>query len=376
MDQSLQLFDQYERTDHSHARRSEPDYKFMNRSARPAYENIREVLEGWFAGYPAGHKREFHARFRKSDHNHAAAYFELYLYQVFSRLGLSPEVHPGPGTGKGHPDFAIVGAGGSRCYIEANVVLKPRWDSEDVLENELLNVIDSVAESQPTRVGVAVTTSGTLRRSHKKKPLQREVREWLDSIDPMRLSPTDFNHNPRLCIRRDAWRAELVALGPLSRPSRRLIHVGPTKAGLSDEGPLLAETLNTKVKRYGTLDCPLILAINTNNVFTSDQDERGALLGTREGVWRTDSGALRPRLHGVLFFRGLFPSNMHCVVAHLYLNPNTQADIPEELLTLSSMRQHNEKWHLAKGMSLGDVLELPEDWPGEVTASKWHRPNQ
>ena len=376
MGQSLQLFDQFERTDHRQARRSEPDFEFLNRSAWPACANIREVLERWFAAYPAGHKRDLHARFRKGDHNYAAAYFELYLYQVLSRLGLSPEVHPSPETSTRHPDFAIYGARASRCYVEANVVLKPRWDSEDPLENELLNVIDAVAEVQPTQVGVAVTTKGTLRNSHKQKPLQRQIREWLDSIDPMGLSPTDFENNPRLCISRDDWVAELVAFGPLTHPSRRLIHIGPTKGGISNEGPLLAETLNTKVKRYGTLDYPLILAINTNDVFTSGQEEHEALLGTRGGIWRTDSVDRHPRLHGVLFVRGLFPSNMHNVVSRLYLNPNTQACIPQELLTLSSMRQCNGKWHLTKGKSLGEILELPEDWPGEVTASKWHRPSQ
>lgn len=376
MGQRLRLFDQFERTDHREASRSEPAFEFMNRSAWPAYANIREVLEEWFEGYPASHERDLHARFRKGDHNHEAAFFELYLHQVLTRLGLSPEIHPEPETGKGRPDYAVTGAMGSRCYIEANVVFKPRWDSDDPLENEILNVINSVAETQPTRIAVAVTTEGTLKRSHQRKPLQREVREWLNSIDPMCISLGRFGHNPRLYIRRDAWVAELVALSLLSRPSRRLIHMGPTKAGFSDEGPLLAESLKTKVKRYGTLDCALILAINTNDVFTSDQDEHEALLGTRAGIWCTDSGARHQRLHGVLFFRGLLPNNMHNVVSHLYLNPNIQADIPEELLTLSSMRHGEGAWHLTTGRSLGDILDLPEDWPGEVSTSQWHHPSR
>ena len=42
MGQSLRLFEQFVRTDHRHAYRSEPDYEFLNRSAWPACENIRE----------------------------------------------------------------------------------------------------------------------------------------------------------------------------------------------------------------------------------------------------------------------------------------------------------------------------------------------
>ena len=376
MSQNLRLFDHFVRTDHHHAYRSEQTFKFMNRSAWPAYENIREVLERWFADYPAGDKGDLRGRFRNGDQNHVGAYFELFLHQVMSRLGLSPEVHPIPEVGKGRPDFVITGARGSRCYIEATVVFKRRWYSEDPLENELLEAIDAVAEPQPTKIAVSVSTKGALQNSHKKDPLKREVRKWLDSIDPIGLSTTNFDYNPRLCIRRDDWMAELVAFGPLSRPSRRLIHAGPTKAGFSDLGSLLADNLKRKAKRYGTLDRALILAINTNDVFTSDSDEHEALLGTRVGIWRTDSAARHQRVHGVLFFRGLLPNNMHTVVARLYLNPNTQADIPEELLKLSSMRQHNGIWQLKKGVNLGETLELPEDWPGDVTASQWYRPSQ
>ena len=161
MGQSLQLFDQFVRTDHRPAYKAEPDYEFLNRSAWPAYENIREVLERWFASYPAGHKDDLHARFRERDHNHAAAYFELCLYQVMSRLGLSLGVHPIPKSGKGRPDFAIAGAKGSRCYLEAHAVFKRRWHSDDPLENEHLDAIDAVAEPQPTHIAVAISTEGT-----------------------------------------------------------------------------------------------------------------------------------------------------------------------------------------------------------------------
>ena len=285
-------------------------------------------------------------------------------------------MHPDPPIGKGRPDFAIAGAKGSRWYLEANVVYKPRWDSDNPLENELLDAIDAVARAHPTHIGVSVSTEGTLERSHQRDPLQRQVRKWLDSIDPIGLSSTNPHHNPRLYIRRDDWVAELVAFGPLSRPSRRLIQIGPTKAGYPNEGPSLADNLKRKVKSYGALDRGLILAINTNDVFTSGEDEHEALIGTRNGIWLTDSATRYQRLHGVLFFRGLLPSNMHSVGSHLYVNPNTQADIPDELLKLNSMWQRDGSWHLRKGMSLGEILELPEDWPGEVTASKWYDPSQ
>jgi len=55
------LFDQFVRTDHRPAPNSEPDYGFWNRSAWPACENIRGVLEQWFASYPASDQVDLHA---------------------------------------------------------------------------------------------------------------------------------------------------------------------------------------------------------------------------------------------------------------------------------------------------------------------------
>ena len=158
---------------------------------------------------------------------------------------------------------------------------------------------------------------------------------------------------------------------PASNPVRFRQHRRLTTLGTRIDSPIVRSIRHSLVK----LNHPLILAINTNDDFTSGQDEHEALLGIRVGIWRIDSSAHHQRLHGVLFFRGLFPSNMHSVVSHLYVNPNTQADVPGELLKLNNMWYRNGKWQSKKGMSLGEILELPENWPGEVTASKWHRPS-
>ncbi|GEM_PF-6418864 len=61
MNESRRLFDQFVRTDHRPAPNSEPDYGFWNRSAWPACENIRGVLEQWFASYPASDQVDLHA---------------------------------------------------------------------------------------------------------------------------------------------------------------------------------------------------------------------------------------------------------------------------------------------------------------------------
>ena len=52
------------------------------------------------------------------------------------------------------------------------------------MEDEQLDAIDTVAAEAPTTIAVHVSTRGKLRRSHPRRSIRREVRRWLDGIDP------------------------------------------------------------------------------------------------------------------------------------------------------------------------------------------------
>ena len=365
----LTLFDDIERRDHSHAPRREGSFDFLNRSAWPASHNVRARLEQWFEDYPDDAKNDIRGRFRRPDHNHESAFFELVLHEVFRRLDLAPTVHPTPQSGHGHPDFAIRGRSGSVYYVEANVAAQSGRFSEDPLEDEQLDAIDALAAEEPTTIALYVTTRGKLHRSHSRRSIRNEVRRWLERIDPDKdLHPLDARDNPRLEVLRADWKVELLAFGPLSRPSRRLIHVGPMKSGWGDDGDTLRSNILEKAKQHGKLERPLIIAMNTQSGFQDHGDELSALFGREQfswqedsggnlvtlphlsrepdSVWRNRSGNRYSRLHGVLFFRGARPWNMHEVVAHVYINPYVEAEIPDELLQLGSARVQDRqmKW--------------------------------
>ena len=348
----------------------------MNTSAWPASENARTVLDRWFAEYPVRSRNDLRARFRRDDKNHESAFFELFLHEVFRRLGLSPEVHPRPSTGHSRPDFRITSRSRRAYYVEANVLMEREEVADDPLEDELLDAIDEIAADQPTRIALSAMTRGRLFRSHSRRAIQNEVRTWLEGIGAETdLDSLDPSNGPRLVVRRDDWVLEIVAFGPLSKPSRRLIHLGPTKFAWGNDGEPLKRNILGKAKQHGKLDLPLIVAMNTANGFQGAEDELSALFGQRstprdlDGVWRGRSGNRYRRVHGVLFFRGVRPSNANSVTSRLYVNPYIQADIPEELLQLGNARLHDGKWQWETGLPFGELLELPDDWPGERTVS-------
>ncbi len=123
------LFDDVVRVDDTVARYAEGDFPFLNRSSWPESARIRDELERWFARFPssavdaARERRDLRGRFRsRSDRDHQAAFFELFVHELLMRLTLGVEVHPAvPGLSK-RPDFLVTPANGEPFYVEAVAV--------------------------------------------------------------------------------------------------------------------------------------------------------------------------------------------------------------------------------------------------------------
>ena len=362
------LFGDVLRSDHRSCSRRTSAFEFLNLSAWPAAENARSQLETWFAVFPESAKKGLRARFRSSNHNHESAFFELFLHQVFLRLGLAPEVDPQVPELSSRPDFLIRNRNGC-YYVEAAVAEQTGDFGVDPLENEILDAVDGLAVDLQTRIAVAASTTGKLHRSVSKNEIQREVRAWLEGIDISSIR-SEVRGNPELPIKRGDWTLTLTAVGLLNRPSDRLIQVGPTRSGRLNDAEVLQKKIHKKANQHSKLDRPLIVAINTQSGFEDREEERSALIDQQpESVWRTLAGTRHTGLHGVLFFRTVVPWNLHCVSSNLYLNPFIDPDVPDELLRLGKAHVCDGKMKWETGEPLGDLLGLPDDWPGERTSS-------
>ena len=391
MAHELTLFDDIVRTDHRPSTRARSSFDFLNTSAWPACHNMRDRLEQWFERYPDSSKNDLRARFRKRDHNHESAFFELFLHEVFRRLGLSPEVHPESQRGRGRPDFAVTSGSDNISYVEANVVGLRGFMAEDPLEDEVLDAIDALAVERPTGIALQARTRGNLAQTPPIRRIKAKVRRWVDRIDGEFRSPGRIEAEPSLEIPHGGWILTLAAFHRFEHGSKRLIHIGPGKSGPSSDAVALRKNVLAKAKQHRDVERPLIIAMNTQSGFQDREDELSALFGQElvswqedehgnvvtlphvsrkhDAVWRNRAGSRYSRLHGVLFYRGAWPWTAHSVTSHLYVNPYIQADVPHELLRLGSARVRNGEMRWEAGLSLGDLLDLPEDWPGERTPS-------
>jgi hypothetical protein len=111
------LFGDFQRTDSSPARDTEPSFDYLNRSAGAFWDNVRTELERWYAEYPDA-SRDLRSRFQDPDeHQDLAAWWELYTHTLFRRLGYEVEVHPPMSGSTKNPDFLVSGESTS-FYVE------------------------------------------------------------------------------------------------------------------------------------------------------------------------------------------------------------------------------------------------------------------
>jgi len=112
------LFDDSERIDDGHMKRAEDPYKFLNRSARPEWGEVRREIERWYAEFPDP-ERDLLRRFQKNKvDQHLPAWWELYVHRLFVCLEYKVKVHPRlPGRHE-RPDF-LVTRGTESFYVEA-----------------------------------------------------------------------------------------------------------------------------------------------------------------------------------------------------------------------------------------------------------------
>jgi hypothetical protein len=113
------LFLQGPRTDLTARLHNEPAYDFLNRSADPFIDDIRQLMAEWLSHVSSEHADELRRRLQsKDDEQFESAFWELYLHEACLRSGYGLTIHPEVAGTSRHPDFLVEGDG-ARFYLEA-----------------------------------------------------------------------------------------------------------------------------------------------------------------------------------------------------------------------------------------------------------------
>jgi len=384
------LFDEFERADASPAKYGEDSFHFLNRAAGPFWSAVRDELERWFQVYPPAHAADLRNRFRsRRPDQHWAAWWELYLFRVFTALGFEVEVHPEVANGPGRPDFRIRGE--QTFYVEATTVFSGIVEDGRHGERESW-ILYALNEAKSANFFVWVHFENVGAERPRIREVVAPVEEWLESLDP-EVVAASMNTGQRPPMRsfgfRD-WRIRLEALPKRADargdPDHRLVGAGPMSVGFVNDREMLGKALDRKRRRHSKVDAPLILAVLGMSPVLDEEDVGQALFGSEavvidsgqlirraDGFWRTTRGPSARDVSAVLVGAAINPWSITLRWPRLWLNPWANRTLQEDLPFPSAHVEAERLVLTDEKRPPHEVLGLPPDWPGDP-ASRFDAP--
>jgi len=386
---AMKLFEAFKRTYHDYSSHSESTYNFLNRSASPAVALIRDELERWFQSYPNEHKKEMQA---KLIDNFEPAFFELLLFQVFNSISNKIEIHPYLNEKSGdRPDFMISLLGNTNAIIEATTFSD--GSNEKKAQRSLLNrLYDEINEIRCPDyfLGLDIISEPAGMQPSSNK-IKRKINEELKKLDVDELEERANNYGWFHSINyiQDEFNLEITFI---PKPSQYRGDLTTKPIGAYPSGDAfwfggyiskLRRGILKKAQKYKGVDLPFIISVNVLDGYgLSDQDIFHLLFGTmeatlpninnsntdqriNEGLWFTSKGMRYRRISGILLTH-VFPWNIPKAKVNLYNNPYALHPIPEALNIFPCNTFSENGMMFKEGQSFGDILKLPDDWPGEL----------
>jgi hypothetical protein len=123
------------------------------------------------------------------DAQHISAFWELYLFELFSRLGFALQPHPNIEGSSNHPDFLVNEGNIPKFYLEAIVAGLPS-PKDAGADARLAEVFDLVNTMQMSEWFLHVEYRGMPGTPPSVKELRKELDNWLASQDTSAIEAT------------------------------------------------------------------------------------------------------------------------------------------------------------------------------------------
>ncbi len=360
------LFDDKPRSYTKPALRAETAYSFLDRTSRPEFERVRDMLERWVERLPDKQQRDVVGRMRhkglgsqQDETQFNAAMFELFLYEFL--LGTGARVVAAPIIDGLTPDFAVterVTDGSQLNYVveakdidlELGTKIRGNWN-----ELRALDAIDAI-KSGDFRLYIRVEgrLEYSLRGDHMRAPFEKLLKETeYDELLSQVQHGLHFEHFPSASFSWDGWKVigHLTPVSPEWRgKTERFVAGTAWGADSIDDIGKTKNSLYGKAKRYKNVE-NLIIALRcdmSNNrldevLFGSQQftfNSRRDITNTAplpepyssqrlNGFWFNSSGPIYQNVIGVVAFYGVHPHAVDRSSAVFYSNPYLEKPMPE-----------------------------------------------
>ncbi len=388
----MRLFDEFNRKDIDSADFLEPSFQYLNRSARPAFQFVRQMLESWFLRYPTEGQHELQSRFRsRLNVHHTSAFFELFLHELLFCLGCAVVIHPSVKGTTRSPDFFVEPQSGESFYLEATVATfqsKEEAAAEARL-NQVYDVLNRHVDSTNFFISVDVNESPTFQPPGRK--IAHFLNQKLKDLDPdevtRRYESEGYKSLPTWKFQHEGWSVlfDPIPKKPEARGKLGVQPLGMFTSGVKwvDHRTPLRDAIIDKASAYGNLEQPFIVAVNAMKII-DDISAMEALFGKEQfnllfsqtspvdvvdtkmtripdGVWTSRHGPTNTQLSAALIVRNLRPWSIGESACRLYHNPWALAPYSSSLTDLPQAVPDKEQIGKVKGRAFVEILGI--DWP-------------
>lgn len=374
----MPLFDDIQREYLGPAKYSEPDFVYLNRSARPESERIRKILESWYDLFPDNGKDELKSRFISRDQNqHIGAFFELYCFALLHYQGYSIQLHiPTSSDVLTRPDFLVRREGEILFYFEATCA----FDSNETIaaRTRINDVIDYIDDTYSPNFFLGIQIINSTSQPPKISKLRSFLERKIQTIS------TESENLPSLLWDDNGWiiKFNLIAKSEKSsgKPGIRTIGTQVNEPSWMDSRKSLYRSLQSKSTKYGELDYPFVVAVNRVGEYVHDIDEidiyealwgrekimintltgESSISRYRDGFWIGPNGPRNTRVSGALIVSQLRAWTINQYNPILYHNPWAKMELNHKLLsTTQKVPNHSTKgMQLIEGKTAADILKL------------------
>jgi hypothetical protein len=282
----MQLFDDIERTYMGYRGGTEPEYAFVNRSTRPPFPGIRDLLEEWFGEVDEGgdDKKDLRARFRSEiDKHHVAALFELYCHGLLTYQGFDMELHKSADQATSRvPDFSASRSSEQLFCLESTLAADTFIDEKSQARLDVF--MEGLDKFDSKNYGISVEYDAGPEHQPSSKKARRFLDEKIGELEERAAGASSWPSGAGIEweYEDEGWK---VRFSPMLRPDedrgklgQRLRLGGVVGGEVSPERSLYA-SIKRKASAYGNLTKPYVVAVNTMDWNAEESDVLDALLG-------------------------------------------------------------------------------------------------
>lgn len=383
----MNLFSEIKRDFTGPAEANEDSFSYYERSARKDISKVRDLLEKWFQNLPETEKYEVKKRFKKS---FDSVFYELFLFNFFKKLGYEIIIHPKIENTDKKPDF-LVSKDGIEIYIEAKIC-KDKSNFEESNEKLIERFYETIDKIESPHFMFRIE------KLHLKKTNQPSTKELVKKIKNKisqlnhknELGKTTFGiSNSFIQFENLFFENEEISINieflPVNEDAvgkpRRSIGVRPIETFIGGAEESIRESILTKAKRYGKLDKPYLICINTLSIksssyydidaaiwgsialsFSTDPNNRDEKwVHSADGIFYNNGSKRITNVSGIMINR-IFPHTVPSSKYWIFEHPFTDNKLNFKSLKLPYCYIQNGNVHNYEGNNLGEIFKLNKDW--------------